>query len=508
MAEAMPRFGRKPTFGEAKALPRQWRRRYRYLRILLLVTLALVVAIAFVANTARQKRMREQGSFTRSDSLSKGDHRFPDGGGIFDGWSVTMTIGQTLRVAVKTADLPAQFHIVGPMESDTPAIVQEGDAVAATEATAEFSPSQAGEYVVVVRSGGAYGSYQMTTNYRTSPLGSSSDETESAVDVIGVVFVLLLLVQYAGLPTFLIWTHPDRILLLRPFEEAQVSRALKKLNRRALAHRGFTFTLADKHLQNSFLVFLLANVPVDLGSLLTVWYRPLFRRMHRRVFIQRPRDLGIVRLRLRSRWALTTFWQSWLGFGDRINKFGSRDDLWKECIDFLLDDCQVIVVDMTRVGEGTLWELRELLRRHDGYKSLFVVRGDEADEAKAKSLLQQLGDEYVFEPPTIHRYDYDGRLVNERAFDDAYGAAVASEQQRVPRKPPDEPQGGGRDRARYPVCAGVGPDWFTSCRSLPSATIRREKGLLRGEVLAHLAVVLYTLVLIADLSFLLVVLLR
>ena len=498
MSDAVPRFGSKPTLAEARARPRQWRNRYRLLRFVFLATLVLLVIVATLAGRARDRMMREEGSFSRSETLSARDLKFENGSGIFDGWSVILTVGQTLRVVLQTTNLPPQFYILGPMESDTPQILERGAVANATRASAEFSPTQAGEYVVVVKSSGAFGPYRLTTNYRTKRLDATSDDNEitTPLDVVGVSVVILLLLQTMGLPALAGWRHADRILLLRPFDEAQIAGALKKLNRRALAYRGFTFTLADKHLQDSLAIFVLANIPVDLGSLLTVWYRPLYRRMHRRVFVERPRDLSILRLRLRSRWALIRFWQSWFGLSDRINKFGSRNELWQDCMNFLLDDCQVIVVDMTRVGQGTLWELHELLRRRYGYKSVFVLRGDEVDEVKARELLQQLGAEHSFEPPTIHRYNSDGRFVDQEAFDEAYAAAVASDQH-----PPSKKLRVSGKAVAAIVPMPLAPVWAPV--GLPLALlalrdIRQRKGLLKGEYLAHFAVAIYGAVLAVE----------
>ena len=488
--------------------PRQWRVRYRLLRLIFLATLVLLVIVATLAGRARDRRMLEEGSFSRSETLSARDLKFENGSGIFDGWSVVLTAGQTLRVVLQTTNLPPQFYILGPMEADTPQILTRGDAANTTLASAEFSPTQAGEYVVVVKSSGAFGPYRLTTNYRTKRIGATSDDNEitTPLDFLGVSLVVLMLLQAVGLPALVGWRHPDKILLLRPFDEAQISVALKKLNKRALAFRGFTFTLADKHLQDSLAIFVLANIPVDLGSLLTVWYRPLYKRMHRRVFVERPRDLTIVRLRLRSRWSLIRFWQAWFGLSDRINKFGSRNELWKDCMDFMLDDCQVIVVDMTRVGQGTMWELQELMRRRYGYKSVFVLRGDEADEAKASALLQELGAEHSFEPPTIHRYNSDGRLVNQPAFDEAYATAVASDQH-----PPSKklPVSGKAVAAILPL--PLAPFWAPV--GLPLALlalrdIRRRNGLLQGEYLAHYAVAVYSAILVVELIVGVVILLR
>ena len=175
-------------------------------------------------------------------------------------------------------------------------------------------------------------------------------------------------------------------------------------------------------------------------------------------------------------------------------------------MDFMLNDCQVIVVDMTRVGQGTLWELHELMRRRYGYKSVFVLRGDEADEAKASALLQQLGAEHSFERPTIHRYNPDGSLVSQAAFEEAYAAAVASDQH-----PPSTrlPVSGKAVAAIAPI--PFAPFWAPV--GLPLALlalrdIRRRKGLLQGEYLAHFAVAIYSAILAVELIWGVVLLLR
>jgi hypothetical protein len=48
----------------------------------------------------------------------------------------------------------------------------------------------------------------------------------------------------------------------------------------------------------------------------------------------------------------------------------------------------VIVVDLSRAGAGTLWEVEELFRRGYGYKSLFMVRDDDGAELKLVCLIR------------------------------------------------------------------------------------------------------------------------
>jgi hypothetical protein len=278
-----------------------------------------------------------------------------------------------------------------------------------------------------------------------------------------------------------------------------VSRALKRLIRRSLAYRGFTFTLSDKHLKNSLFVYLLAHIPMDLGSIAAVLYRPLFRRMHRFVLIRRPSDLAILRLRLRSRWQLTKLWQAWLGLTDRIVKFRSTDSLWKDCIGILLDSCQVIVVDLSHAGSGTAWELQELVRRRYLDKSVFVVQGEDDQERAARALLASTAvssDTGRGDPPVVHRYaSSSGRLNDPQAFARDYAAAVAST-----RQPEAAPLPTSRKAifALAPM-AVLGPFW--SPVGLPLAILalrdfRRSQGLLKGEMAAHFAVLMHSMIIV------------
>lgn len=494
---AAPRFGAPPSRAEARTRPRRWQRRYRLYRILFFGALAPILVLAGIVNAQEEARKREEGTFLRADQITRSDHPFSDGTGRFDGWVLELLAGQTLRASLQTSDLVPYFYVTGPLEAPSPAMLAESRETF-DGAMVEFTPDERGEYALIIPSfDAAYGSYELTTNYRVRAIDSTGTEMEGAAAGLMLAVILLWFAHYLGLFAFLEWTYPDRILLLRPFGQRRVSKALKRFNRRTLAYRGFTLTLADKYLKNSLSAYLLANIPLDMGSLLVALYRPLFRRMHRWVFIRRSRDLRILRLRLRSRWTLTRFWQSWLGLGDRINKFRSRDELWKDCIGILLDDCQVIVVDLSDAGAGTLWELEELFRRDYGYKSIFLVCHDDEEVLAAQAVLERvIAAERVGAPgmPMLHRYTSDdGRLLEPDAFDSAYAAAVSSPLQPRPTQLP---------LSRKAVIA-VAPIFMAPLWApvgLPLAIlalrdIRRANGLLRGEVLAHFSVVIYGMIL-------------
>jgi hypothetical protein len=266
---------------------------------------------------------------------------------------------------------------------------------------------------------------------------------------------------------------------------------LKRFVRRNLVYRGFTFTLADKHLKHSLTAYALSHVPLDLASIFLVFYRPLFRRMHRFVFVRTPRDLNLVRFRVRSRWRLGLFWQSWLGVGDRINKLRTRNELWKDCIDVLLDNCQVIVVDLSHIGAGTTWELEQLYRRGHHYKTLFLVPDDDDQVAVAERLVSGIAVQCGAADiglPILYRYlPSVGSVVDAPAFERAYAEAVASDRQPAAVVLPISMKA---VLAAAPI-AVLGPLWLPAgvvLGFLALRDIRRADGMLRGEVLAHMTI--------------------
>lgn len=466
---------------------------HRRLRVTFFATLALAAGASLLANEAEHRRALGEREWAGTGALENGDFTFEETGRL-DVWLVTLAEGQRLGVEVRSEAFDPFVRVVGPPSVDG----LDGEAVVVAEgavgeeggvARVVYSAVAAGEYSVAVLSvvPGATGAYALTSTF---PLEDPLDTSiEGGFESLAVVFVVVWPGLLFGLPVFLLWRHPDRILLLRPFGQKDVSRSLKRLCRRRLAYRGYTFTLADRHLKDSLTTFLLAHVPFSLGELAVALYRPLFRRAHRYLLVRTPRDLDLLRTRLRSRWRLGTLWQSWLGGGHRISKVRSRDAYWQACVDLLLDSCQVLVVDVSDAGEGTAWEVEEVFRRGYLYKSVFLVRDDDQEAAAARALVGRVaakagGGAGV---PVFHRYAEDGALVDGDAFEGAYAEAVASE--RHPETPP-LPISRRAVLALAPS-ALLGPFWMPVgfvLGLLALRDIRRADGMLRGETAAHVAV--------------------
>ena len=442
-----------------------------------------------LAARADERRRRTPGNWQRSGALTHTDRTYEPGRPV-DIWLVELDKGQPLRLEVRSTAFEPHAYAVGPLSADDPPVVAKGIESGNSKSRVAFAAGASGEYGIGIVSLGqaAYGAYRLSSNHRLRTVGETSNDFDGVEDVLLALFAGLFVLQLSGLSVRAFWRSPDRILLLRPFGQGPVSRSLKRFARRNLAYRGFTFTLADKHLQHSLTAYALSHVPLDLGSIFLVFYRPLFRRAHRFVFVRKPSDLNLVRSRLRSRWRLGLFWQSWLGLGDRINKLRSRDELWKDCIDVLLDNCQVVVVDLSHIGAGTTWELERLYRRGHHYKALFLVPDDDDQVAVADKLVSgialQCGPAGVASP-ILYRYSPSaGSVLDPDAFENAYAAAVSSDQQPVAATLPISRKA---VLAAAPI-AVLGPLWLpvgVVLGLLALRDIRRADGMLRGEVLAH-----------------------
>ena len=494
----LPRFGSKLSAAETSQRADAWHKRYHWLRAAMVITASMVVLFAILANRADEQRRRVPGTFQQSGTLAATDQTLLDPNRPADMWRIKLDAGQALRVDLQSKDFTPYFYITGPLSSGSTSQFAESVATGETRAHAEFLPPSAGEYMLTVISTGpaALGSYVLSSNYQLRDLWEDDDDIDSPAKVLGVFFVVLLFAQLSGAAIRLFWPNPDRILLLRPFGQGPLSRAMKRFNRKHLSWHGFTFTLADKYLKHSVTAYALAHVPLDLGSLATMVYRPLFRRLHRFVFVTKPSDLAILRLRLRSRWRLGAFWQSWLGLGDRINKFRSRNELWQDCISMLLDECQVIVVDLSHAGAGTTWEVEQIFERGYQYKAVFVLHDghDEREVAVAHELVSSIVAKHgtpETQVPTLYRYSSaDGSALDAAAFERAYAAAVSSDRQPTPAALPTSVKA---VLAAAPTAA-IGPFW--SPAGLPLGIlalrdIRRANGMLAGEMLAHMAVAIH-----------------
>ena len=112
---------------------------------------------------------------------------------------------------------------------------------------------------------------------------------------------------------------------------------------------------------------------------------------------------------INNRYMSNVFWR--LSFS-RIRSIKAADEWWQRCVNYLIIWCDVIVVDLTVVKAGTLWELEKI--RDDGlsYKAVFIVHEDAYEKGRQYLTRYWLPND----TPFVFRYSSRGRLLEEEPF--------------------------------------------------------------------------------------------
>lgn len=217
---------------------------------------------------------------------------------------------------------------------------------------------------------------------------------------------------------------PARVLLLRRFNDPEIGKSIEKMSRRWLKPYGHVFTLADKHFRRSrlaplvswfsfnpfLLLWRVVNIPVSFVIRLTdrsragpilVWNARDFRNFARRLIDRYGLNLEMERTQRRTIAVRTS------------------DKWWQHVVTMLMHAADVVVVDVTEVAGGTVWELETVLRERVGERVVFVAREDRAQEATAS--LAQHG--FPGREPVLYRAN--GSLRENRAFREQMRQAIS-----------------------------------------------------------------------------------
>jgi hypothetical protein len=165
-----------------------------------------------------------------------------------------------------------------------------------------------------------------------------------------------------------------RILLLRPFGKATMSSALKRVARRYIGPFGSVFTLSDRNYQPSITLDLL-----KLFGQLRHFVAPLLRPSLRIASVWSDASYRILASTLAGN-AVLDFKSVYSG-GQAFN-IASANNWWKNCIDLLLHSTDIVVMDISRVQEGSTWEIIRLFRRDALDRTIFIAHADYSEHAR------------------------------------------------------------------------------------------------------------------------------
>ena len=160
------------------------------------------------------------------------------------------------------------------------------------------------------------------------------------------------------LPWALFWTAPRRIVVFRRFNISYERRLLRRMVRRSFAPFGHVFTLADKNINISWFV----RIPMAIGQLSFLNFRPRL--------VDGPRGLKGLRRILNQRIWLNINW--FLSFR-KIFPVRSSDETWQECVQALLGQADLVVVDISIPRDTLTWEITESMAHGLVEQMLFLV---------------------------------------------------------------------------------------------------------------------------------------
>lgn len=200
-------------------------------------------------------------------------------------------------------------------------------------------------------------------------------------------------------------SNPVRILLLRPFDQRAMTKALKRIVLRYLGLRGHVFTLSDPNYKPNPFVRI-ADLFASGGRYAVA---PIVRPSLRLATVTNERSWLKLAVSLSRRLGLGA--RSFITGGQALN-IKSTFPWWQRCIHMLMHSSQIIVMDVSRVSTGSAWEIEQLGERGLLDRAVFIVQ-----ERYAAESLQGINN--LLPPgftPKVHVFRETGEFLDPVAF--------------------------------------------------------------------------------------------
>jgi hypothetical protein len=235
----------------------------------------------------------------------------------------------------------------------------------------------------------------------------------AALAFLALLLFCILLLLFA-LASILGRNRAVRILLLRPFGERKMTKPLKRVILGEVGSLGVVFTLADRNYKpNPLLSFVSVFTWIP-----RVFLSPLLRESMSFASVRNESGFTTVAFRMFSRWWLSR--RSFLNGGQAFT-IRSTNAWWQTVIDLLMHSCDLTVMDVSRVSEGSTWEIHHLESDTLVRKCIFIVQEEHQQDglasvaqlfpAGAQPELYVYDKNGVFKEPAEFRAALEGRVV-------------------------------------------------------------------------------------------------
>src|SRR5262249_52243220 len=99
--------------------------------------------------------------------------------------------------------------------------------------------------------------------------------------------------------------------------------------------------------------------------------------------------------------------------GDQALRIKATDDWWQLVVDMLMHSVDLIIMDVSDIGQGSTWEILQLSRRGLEHNCMFICQ--EGYDHRGLNPLRQLDPD--FDRERFYIYAADGRFKNRSGFD-------------------------------------------------------------------------------------------
>jgi hypothetical protein len=224
------------------------------------------------------------------------------------------------------------------------------------------------------------------------------------MNLVVLVLTLVTCTALAAVAGFVVRHGMIRVLLLRPFGQARMTRALKKVVKQYLAPIGYVYTLSDRNYRPSVTMALMALIG-QFRHLIA----PILRPSLRLATVSNDTSFKDLVVSLRPGFEIGA--KSAYSGGQAFN-IRSTDHWWQRCIDLLLHSTEITVMDVSRVSAGSTWEIIRLARRNLLDNCIFIVQ--EQYQQEGAQLVKELLPGRPL--PPIHVFRGNGTFLDAAAF--------------------------------------------------------------------------------------------
>jgi hypothetical protein len=194
--------------------------------------------------------------------------------------------------------------------------------------------------------------------------------------------------------------NTNRIVIFRKFNSEISKKAVNKITGSVISNYGHVFTLSDSNYKIKWYV----KIPILLGQM------SFFHFRHRDIKTDKHL-LGLKKTLTNKGWLNV----NWLLSTSKIFAIKTTDDLWQETAKTLLDECNLLIIDISELTSSLEWESK--IAYNLNFEEKIIVIANEQNESVVSEWRSKYDKPDDYEIPAYY-YDSNGAFYEAKPFED------------------------------------------------------------------------------------------